>query len=269
MTRDCVIHMNPQELSLPLTTDRLILRAYRESDAEALLPIYSREDVARFLLCDPWTAEESRTEISKRIPKTGLDTESRALSLVIETKDGLDDIEGLSHHRRPRRSGSTANHQTRPRSAGSSILLPVVMASPLKRPLPCSISAFDHYGLNRVIAQMDARNTASAKLATRIGMQQEAHLRQDWWSKGEWTDTLIFGMLEQRPSGGVSLGAYGVRRRRVSEPTMMAPTIQHPMKRMRSQMYAASSLPVDTAVRASIAWESGNQSPIISSTSGS
>ena len=42
---------------------------------------------------------------------------------------------------------------------------------------------------------MDARNTASAKLATRIGMQQEAHLRQDWWSKGEWTDTLIFGML--------------------------------------------------------------------------
>ncbi|MDN6380011.1 MAG: GNAT family N-acetyltransferase, partial [Brevibacterium aurantiacum] len=60
--------MNPQELSLPLTTDRLILRAYRESDAEALLPIYSREDVARFLLCDPWTAEESRTEISKRIP---------------------------------------------------------------------------------------------------------------------------------------------------------------------------------------------------------
>jgi RimJ/RimL family protein N-acetyltransferase len=42
---------------------------------------------------------------------------------------------------------------------------------------------------------MDARNTASAKLARRIGMRQEAHLRQDWWSKGEWTDTLIFGML--------------------------------------------------------------------------
>ncbi|MGO3041113.1 hypothetical protein, partial [Ancrocorticia populi] len=26
-------------------------------------------------------------------------------------------------------------------------------------------------------------------------MRQEAHLRQDWWSKGAWTDTLIFGML--------------------------------------------------------------------------
>ena len=42
---------------------------------------------------------------------------------------------------------------------------------------------------------MDSRNTASAKLARRIGMREEAHLRKDWWSKGEWTDTLIFGML--------------------------------------------------------------------------
>ncbi len=54
---------------------------------------------------------------------------------------------------------------------------------------------FDHYGLHRVAAQMDARNIASARLAERAGMQREAHLRQDWWSKGEWTDTLIYGAL--------------------------------------------------------------------------
>ena len=35
----------------------------------------------------------------------------------------------------------------------------------------------------------------AAKLAERIGMKREAHLRQDWWSKGEWTDTLVFAML--------------------------------------------------------------------------
>lgn len=55
--------------------------------------------------------------------------------------------------------------------------------------------AFDVHRLHRVAAQMDARNTASAALARRVGMQQEAHMRQDWWSKGEWTDTLVFGML--------------------------------------------------------------------------
>ena len=55
--------------------------------------------------------------------------------------------------------------------------------------------AFDHHRLHRVAAQMDARNTASAKLAAAVGMRREAHLRQDWWNKGEWTDTLIFAML--------------------------------------------------------------------------
>ena len=53
-----------------------------------------------------------------------------------------------------------------------------------------------HYRLHRIIARMDARNTASARLAERLGMRQEAHFRQDWWSKGEWTDTLVYALLE-------------------------------------------------------------------------
>lgn len=49
---------------------------------------------------------------------------------------------------------------------------------------------FDHYGLHRVVTQMDARNTASAALAKRVGMRREAYLHQQWWSKGgERTDT--------------------------------------------------------------------------------
>ena len=43
-------------------------------------------------------------------------------------------------------------------------------------------SPFDHQSLRRCAS-------------CRIPMRQEAHLRKDWWSKGEWTDTLIFGMI--------------------------------------------------------------------------
>src|SRR5699024_11930115 len=71
-----------ESLELPLTTERLRLPPHRISDAEALLPIHSREDVARYLLKDPWTAEAAETEIVKRLPRTGLATESRALALV-------------------------------------------------------------------------------------------------------------------------------------------------------------------------------------------
>ncbi|SMX70238.1 aminoglycoside 6'-N-acetyltransferase [Brevibacterium antiquum CNRZ 918] len=194
VTRDCVVHMNPQELSLPLTTDRLRLRTYQESDAQAHLPILSREDVSQFLLEDPWTAEVARTEIAKRIPRTGLETESRALALVIETADGLDSIAGS------RVLGDIAlwfDGDNDSKAEIGWILDPAASGHGFATEAAIAVLnvAFDHYGLHRVFAQMDARNTASAKMAVRLGMRQEAHLRQDWWSKNEWTDTLIFGML--------------------------------------------------------------------------
>ena len=55
--------------------------------------------------------------------------------------------------------------------------------------------AFGTYGMRRVVAQIDARNTASARLCHRVGMKQEAHLREDHWAKGEWTDNVIYGLL--------------------------------------------------------------------------
>lgn len=186
--------MNPQELSLPLTTDRLRLRTYQESDAQAHLPILSREDVSQFLLEDPWTAEVARTEIAKRIPRTGLETESRALALVIETADGLDSIAGS------RVLGDIAlwfDGDNDSKAEIGWILDPAASGHGFATEAAIAVLnvAFDHYGLHRVFAQMDARNTASAKMAVRLGMRQEAHLSQDWWSKNEWTDTLIFGML--------------------------------------------------------------------------
>ena len=180
--------------ALTVRTARLRLRTYRPSDAEALLPIYAREDVSRFLLCDPWTAEVARTEIGKRIPRTGLGGESKALALVIETDDDHEDFAGStvigdiaiwldSADETKAEIGWVLNPAAGGHGFASEAALAVLN------------HAFDDAQLRRVVAQMDARNTASAKLAERIGMTREAHLRSDWWSKGEWTDTLVFGML--------------------------------------------------------------------------
>jgi RimJ/RimL family protein N-acetyltransferase len=57
--------------------------------------------------------------------------------------------------------------------------------------------AFDDLGLHRVFARLDARNVASARLAARIGMRQEAHLIENEWFKGEWTDELDFALLQR------------------------------------------------------------------------
>ena len=55
--------------------------------------------------------------------------------------------------------------------------------------------AFGDLGLHRVIARIDARNMASARLVARLGMRQEAHLIENEWFKGEWTDELDFALL--------------------------------------------------------------------------
>lgn len=183
-----------EPLTLPLTTDRLRLRPYQDSDAEALLPIYSRADVARYLLEDAWTAEVAETRVAERIPRTGFGTDSRALALVIETGDGHDSIAGS------RIIGDIAiwlGEGSDTKAEVGWVLDPAAGGHGFASEAAIAVLnvAFDHYGLHRVVAEMDARNTASARLAERIGMRQEAHLRQDMWSKGEWTDTLIFAML--------------------------------------------------------------------------
>mgnify|MGYP001098344850 CR=1 FL=1 len=54
---------------------------------------------------------------------------------------------------------------------------------------------FEEFNVHRIQANLDARNIASQKLCERIGMRKEAHFKQDYWSKNEWTDSLVFGML--------------------------------------------------------------------------
>jgi RimJ/RimL family protein N-acetyltransferase len=49
---------------------------------------------------------------------------------------------------------------------------------------------------HRVYASVDPRNKPSVALLKRVGMRQEAHLRQSLWFKGEWVDDMVFGILE-------------------------------------------------------------------------
>jgi len=54
---------------------------------------------------------------------------------------------------------------------------------------------FDHYGLHRISARLDARNAASARVCEKLGMRREALLRENEWIKGEWTDEAVYALL--------------------------------------------------------------------------
>ncbi len=65
---------------------------------------------------------------------------------------------------------------------------------------------FERRGKHRVTACCDARNAASAAVLERLGMRREGHLRESTWAKGEWTDDLLYALLERewRPSAARS-----------------------------------------------------------------
>ena len=49
---------------------------------------------------------------------------------------------------------------------------------------------------HRIIAYCDARNAPSAAVLERLGMRREGHLRESTWAKGEWTDDLLYAVLD-------------------------------------------------------------------------
>lgn len=55
--------------------------------------------------------------------------------------------------------------------------------------------AFEELGLHRVYGDVDPRNPRSMRVLERLGMRPEAHFIRDVWIKGEWCDTMIYGLL--------------------------------------------------------------------------
>ncbi|WP_232550027.1 GNAT family N-acetyltransferase [Propioniciclava soli] len=172
-------------IELPLVTQRLTLRAFRPDDAGPLLAVYDDPDLARYLLDEPWTPDVARERVDQRLGQTGLDTESRTLCVAVEHGPTLiGDVTCWLNDATGRRAEiswvlATASSGHGYAAEATTAVLDAVFAA----------------GIHRVEAQMDARNEASAALAERLGMTREAHLRQNWWIKGEWTDTLVYGLL--------------------------------------------------------------------------
>lgn len=171
---------------IPVTTARLTLRRYRPEDLEPTLEYYGDPEVARYLLEDPWTPADAEKQLAKRLARTGVDGAGAALALVAEHQGKVVGDVALWT------TGDTVSRGEigwvfHPGHTGKGFATEAVRA--------VLGLAFEHYGMHRVVAQLDARNERSARLCERVGMSREGLLRQDWWSKGEWTDTLVYGVL--------------------------------------------------------------------------
>jgi RimJ/RimL family protein N-acetyltransferase len=174
--------------SVPIETDRLTLRRYVESDYDDLLRLQSNPDVARFLLYDARTPEQVKEALVGRMADVPMDTTDQALTLaVIERETGVHLGEVTLFVQSVEQRTGELGYVFHPESAGRGFATEAAVE--LLR------LAFEELDMHRVIARLDARNTASSKLLQRLGLRQEAHFVRNEFLKGEWTDELVFAML--------------------------------------------------------------------------
>jgi RimJ/RimL family protein N-acetyltransferase len=184
----------------PITTERLMLQPPTLDDVDSMLSYQSREDVCRYIPYEPRTREQVVERVEGPLRRTTLDAEGQALWLVARLRPSrgtvgtagtvgalIGDVM-LMWHSEQHRSGEIG-YVFAPEHAGRGYATEAARA--------LLGLGFDGLRLHRITARIDARNTASVRVAQRLGMRQEARLVENEWFKGGWSDELDFAMLDR------------------------------------------------------------------------
>ena len=173
----------------PLETSRLLLRPFTMDDLDAFFAIQSRPDVSRYLYWEPRDLEQARGVLAKKASQSVLDSDGQGLSLAVVRRDtgALAGEVNLFWLSRVHRSGEIG-YVFHPDHAGKGLATEAARVA--------LALGFGTLGLHRIIGRLDARNDASARLLERLGMRREGHFVQNEFVKGEWTDEVVYALLE-------------------------------------------------------------------------
>ena len=171
----------------PITTPRLSLRPYVFDDLDALYDIQSLPEVTRYLMYGTRDRDQVREILEQRIRADGPERDAVNLAVVLPDSGTLiGDV--VLFLRNPEHRQGEIGYVFHPDHGGRGYATEA--ARVLLR------LGFTDYGLHRIIGRLDARNTASARVLERLGMRREAHFVENEIVKGEWTDEVVYAMLE-------------------------------------------------------------------------
>ncbi|NUT34780.1 MAG: GNAT family N-acetyltransferase [Hamadaea sp.] len=183
-------------MSLPaptLRTGRLTLRPFDDADAKDLFALQSNAHVLRYWDSPPWT-EEERAERFIAVCRQMAEEGTGARLAVDRDSDGAFIGWCTLNRWNPEYRSASLGYCFGEAAWGHGYATEAARA--------LLGWAFDTLDLNRVQAEADTRNLASARVLEKLGFVREGTLREDCVVNGDVSDSWIYGLLrrEWRPS---------------------------------------------------------------------
>lgn len=185
-SRDCsTISFVEQPLRLPFSSERLDFRGLRESDIDEHARLFANPHVMRFLYDEPLDAEAARQHLALRV-WAGLAKQGGWANLAVEREGGYLGEIGVGLVSSVDRT-CEIGYVFLPEAGGHGYATEAARVA--------VDIALTFHRAQRVVARLDARNSASIRLLERLGMRREAHFRRNEFVKGEWCDELVYAVL--------------------------------------------------------------------------
>ena len=182
------------EPEYPIRTKRLLLRPFAPGDVDALYAYHRLPETHRYLYSEARSRAQVEALVAERAGKTALTGAGQELHLVAELAD-TGELAGdcvlfwRSQDHQKGEIGYTFNPACHGRGLATETAVALLRLG------------FERLGLHRITGHLDARNIASARVLERAGMRLEAHLVENEFVKGEWSDELVYAMLRHEWEG--------------------------------------------------------------------
>ena len=177
-------------LSLPIETDRLILRTFERSDGDDLATYHALPSVQRYVFSKTRDKSEVPAALNTMRQHVGLQRPGDTLTLAMVRKGDKALVGHVSLHWSDATSGQgEVRFCTNPSFAGQGFCKEALSA--------VFDLAFSHFRIHRLMMRSDGRNHHSIKLMQQLGMRLEAHYREHALFQGEWDEELHFAIIDR------------------------------------------------------------------------
>jgi [ribosomal protein S5]-alanine N-acetyltransferase len=171
-----------------LQTERLILREIVADDAPAIFRIRGDYQVTQYNIGTAYDRLDQAEDLIAAMAKCYQEATELRWGITLKDDDTVIGMCGFNYWIR-RDARASVGYDLARIHWGQGIMTEAIKA--------VIAFGFDHMGLNRIEADADGRNPASARVLKKVGFRQEGYQEEQFYEDGTFNDLVLFSLLRR------------------------------------------------------------------------